>query len=239
MAGFVGSERGRTMGPEQARVAALFSKVRGSRLRSHRSAPYRLAAIATVVVMVLVIAARLSAGQTPVPDTGHAPWPFPDHPGARIRAAHLPPFKNKGGSTAHPHLHVDVFVNGRPVTIPALLGLVAPYSSLHTHADSGIVHLETSDDRASFTLGQLFTVWGVRLNDRCVGGYCRPETPLRVYIDGVEVHGHLRDIALKPYKEVALVVGAPPRFVPRTYDCHNAADIERLSCQGFLTEKGP
>ncbi|MCU1449172.1 MAG: hypothetical protein JWP02_1342 [Acidimicrobiales bacterium] len=43
-------------------------------------------------------------------------------------------------------------------------------SPLHTHDESGVLHVENDKER-QITLGQLFTEWGVRFNDQCVGGY--------------------------------------------------------------------
>lgn len=171
-------------------------------------------------------------------NTGPAPWPAPAGAGERVRAAHLPVFEDKGGAVAHPHVHVDVFVDGRPVTIPAGLGLAPPYASMHTHAASGIVHLETADGGAVFRLGQLFVLWGVRLSPRCTGGYCAPGQPTRVYVDGVERPGPPGAVVLAPSQEVAMVVGAAPAVIPSRYDCHNAAAMELVSCQAFLTGAG-
>lgn len=163
-------------------------------------------------------------------NTDVAPWPLPDRPADRIRAARLPPFEEKGAK-GHPHVHVDIFVDGASVALPTGLGLT---SSLHTHSSSGIVHMETSNENARFTLGQLFTVWGVRLTDTCVGGYCAPTNPIRVYIDGREKTGDPAQAPLTPYAEIALVIGKPPPRIPAAYDCRGAADLERRSCQGFL-----
>lgn len=189
---------------------------------------------AVVGVLVVVSFSQLPWLHRPLPvNTGPVPWPLPDHPGQRIRAARFPAYTHKAADKAHPHVHLDIFVDGRTATIPARLGLDPP-SALHTHTESGMIHIETSQDDAVFTLRQLFAVWGVRLTDRCVGGYCRPDTQLKVYVGGKQWKGKLTDLVLQPYRQIALVIGRPPSLIPSRYDCHNAGNIERESCQPFL-----
>lgn len=164
------------------------------------------------------------------------PWPVPSHSADRYNAADLPPFEDKGGEIPHQHVHLDVFVNGLPVVIPAGLGLKPPFASLHTHTDSGIIHLETSDRHAAFKLGQLFTVWGVRLTDACLGGYCSSQRPVLAYINGIRYQGAIKDLPLKSYSQIALAVGEPPRVLPSRYDCTNVSASEARSCEGFLKQ---
>lgn len=191
-----------------------------------------------VVVVVIVVILW--------PSTGPAPWSLPDHPRARVWLARhsplaylggnrLPPYANIGGEIPHGHVHLDIFVDGVPTPVPARLGLEGASAALHTHSDSGIIHMESSDLDATYTLRQLFRVWGVRLSDRCIGSYCAPDTPVRAYVNGREHGGDLRRIVLKPYSQISLVIGRPPPSIPDRYDCHTAADSERRSCRPFVT----
>lgn len=166
------------------------------------------------------------------PNTGPAPWALPDHLAQRIRAVDLPPYKDLSGDRPHPHAHLDIFVDGRPVTVPAELGLAPPYAALHTHANSGIIHMESSKTDAQYDLGQFFGLWGVRFTNECLGSYC---SSVRVYVNGDEQPGKVTDVVLEPYSEIAVVAGAAPSDIPSSYDCHNAGAVERVSCRGFLT----
>src|SRR5262245_23778439 len=56
--------------------------------------------------------------------TGPAPWPVPRFALSRIAAAGLTPLI--GPPTRHDHLHLDVLVKGRPVTVPAGIGQAEP-----------------------------------------------------------------------------------------------------------------
>lgn len=165
-------------------------------------------------------------------NSGAAPWPLPDRASERIVAAGLKPYRDSG-PLSHPHAHLDIFIDGRSVPVPANLGLASPFASLHTHSDSGILHMESADSRATFTLGDLFTIWGVRLTDSCIGSYCSP-TVSRVYVNGKEQNLSISKVQLEPLSEIAIVIGRSPDRIPESYDCHNAAEIERVSCRGFL-----
>lgn len=147
-------------------------------------------------------------------------WPPPADPSAAAARAGLPML---GGERleVHYHAHLDVFVDGRRVPVPAGVGiderrqLISP---LHTHDDTGVVHVESAVDRP-FTLGQFFTEWGVPLSadgvaDLRAGG----GKTLRVYVDGRRV-GDPAEVVLKDHQEIAVVFGTDgvPARVPSSY----------------------
>jgi hypothetical protein len=66
-------------------------------------------------------------------------------------------------------------VNGQPVTVPAQVGFTkSGRSTLYTTDTTGILVLETDqpDKPETFTVGQFFTEWGVRLDKNCMAAYC-------------------------------------------------------------------
>jgi len=178
------------------------------------------------------------------PRTTRAPWPLPTYALTRIAHARLVPVL--ATLRRHDHVHLDVIVDGRHVTVPAGVGLAEPddtgpckppqprvgdcaagdfyvaqvaNSPLHTHSASGLIHVE-SDRPVSFTLGQFFDEWGVRLDARCVGGYCSGGgRELRVYVDGRRLGGDPRRVVLTDHQEIAVVYGGRGAFgaVPRTF----------------------
>jgi hypothetical protein len=141
------------------------------------------------------------------------------------------------------HAHLDVFVNGQRVTVPAGLGInihdpgvhlfdeggakayggINPpckqvcISPLHTHDVSGVIHTE-SPTQVDNHLGQLFTEWGVKLDAKCVESYCRPDTKIAVYVNGRPFAGDPRTIDLSDRKEIAIVIGSPPASIPKVGD---------------------
>ena len=89
-------------------------------------------------------------------------------------------------------------------------------AALHTHDDSGVMHIESKQPR-TYTLGEFFTEWNVPLNARCAGGYCRPHNAIRVYVDGKPYTGNPAKLVLKNLEEIAVVIGSPPATIPSKY----------------------
>jgi hypothetical protein len=172
-------------------------------------------------------------------NAGPAPWPRPDDAIARVAAAGLPAYKSEQ-LFFHVHAHLDVFVDGQPTVVPAGIGIGGDpnakvgtqngqgaagltgtcsnpcISPLHTHDDSGILHVENDKDR-QINLGQLFTEWGVRFNNDCVGGYCAPDKPYKVFVGGQQFTGDASTIVLKNLEEIAIVIGTPPATIPNAF----------------------
>jgi hypothetical protein len=185
----------------------------------------RAAALVLIAGAVLLPACGGSGTSTPkattklAVNTGKAPWPTPTDVPERVDEAGLPHSATEY-LTIHYHAHLDVFVNGRSEPVAASIGRVDQsfFSPLHTHATSGLIHIEAASEER-FTLGMLFTEWGVRLSDTCVGGYCRPATPIKAYVDGAVDNEPLPSILLKKGEEIALVIGSPPAHIPSSWNC--------------------
>jgi hypothetical protein len=150
---------------------------------------------------------------------GAAPWPDPDHVPDRVASAGLAGASSES-LTVHYHAHLDIFVDGKSEPVAASIGRDDDsfYSPLHTHATSGMIHIEAPRDQ-KFTLGMLFTEWGVRLTANCVGGYCRPATRIGTYINGHRTSAPLPDIVFNKGDEIALVIGSAPSSIPSHWDC--------------------
>jgi len=189
-----------------------------------------VALVAAAAVVALFAPHRVGAAGAQVPRstlpgelTGAAPWPANTaRLGARLRALGLPAL-DREGSALHIHQHLDVFVHGRHVAVPAGIGIATDggfISPLHTHDGSGVIHVESPDVR-TFTLGQLFGVWGVRLTRRCLGGYCASGADrLRVFVGGRAFTGDPRVLPLAPHAEIVVAFGTAaeiPRPLPARY----------------------
>jgi hypothetical protein len=143
----------------------------------------------------------------------------------------------------HIHSHLDVFVNGTHIRVPAGIGIaihdpavhhaklqdgtmaygsINPpcaqpcISPLHTHYDDGVLHTEAKQDQFN-NLGEFFTEWNVRLDGKCVGGYCKPAAPISIYVDGSLYTGDPRQIQLEDLKEIAIVIGTAPAQIPSRF----------------------
>jgi hypothetical protein len=182
-----------------------------------------------------------AATPAPTPATGAVPWPAPANPLELTVEAGLDPERQES-LIYHFHAHLDVFVNGEPVLVPAGIGINVDdpgvqqgealggpayggielcdepcISPLHTHDVSGVIHTESAF-REINKLGQFFTEWGVHLDESCVGGYCEPDAAIAVYVDGEQFEGNPAEIDLTDRKEIAIVIGTPPTEIPSVYD---------------------
>jgi hypothetical protein len=181
-------------------------------------------------------------GAAPLERTTKAPWPAPKNPMALACKAGLVPEKAEF-LQYHVHAHLDVFVNGKAVVVPAGIGIDLDnpavqadkrpkglvigagltqecdqpcISPLHTHDLSGLLHTETKTPSPN-QLGQFFTEWAVRLTGDCVGAYCKPTVPIKIYVDGKVESGDPTLIELSDLREIAIVIGTPPATIPMEF----------------------
>jgi len=168
-------------------------------------------------------------GTTVSMSTADGPWPLPveldngRQSAAYVAAAGLPYAEEM--LSVHYHAHLDLIVDGKPMTVPPGLGYVATGSKvlglapLHTHDASGVIHIE-NDVPATFVLGQVFTEWGVRFTPSCLGAYCAGGgKQLAVFVDGKRQSGDPTRIVLSKHEEIAVVYGTAEQManVPSTY----------------------
>jgi hypothetical protein len=183
-----------------------------------------------------------TAGPAPTPAQGAAPWPAPADPMKLTREARLTPETHEF-LALHVHAHLDVFVNGTRVRVPSGIGIqihdpavhhaklkdgtmaygaIDPpcaqpcISPLHTHYDDGVLHTEAKQNQFN-NLGEFFTEWNVRLDKKCVGGYCKPAAPISTFVDGNAYTGDPRQIELENLREIAIVIGTPPAEIPSAF----------------------
>jgi hypothetical protein len=137
------------------------------------------------------------------PVTTPAPWGLPAFPLSQIDYAGLTPLI--GSLVRHDHVHLDVLVNARKLTIPAGVGQAEPVYDGRGPCPAPPQHVPAGDCAAgrfysarvalsplhphttsgiihieadrpgTFTLGQFFDEWGVRFSSSCLGGYCTGE----------------------------------------------------------------
>lgn len=144
----------------------------------------------------------------------------------------------------HLHAHLDVFVDGEQIRVPAGIGIaiglagvrdemtpdgtehayfvdtcdVPCLSPLHTHDPDGIIHEESrTANHPPYTLGEFFTEWGLKLDASCVGEYCKPDALIHIYVNGNLFEGQLAEIPLVKHAEIAIVIGQPPDTIPDSW----------------------
>jgi hypothetical protein len=146
-------------------------------------------------------------------EEGPPPWPAEiEGLRARLDAVDVPA---RAGTTLHTHQHLDVFVNGKRVIVPAGIGIgEGLISPLHTHDASGVMHVESTTVR-SYSLAEFFAVWGVRLTTACLAGECG-QGKIHFFVDGKPATDPNR-IVLTHHQEIAVAFGPPPKPVPSSY----------------------
>ncbi|UKA72931.1 hypothetical protein [Arthrobacter sp. FW306-06-A] len=142
----------------------------------------------------------------------------------RIKAAGLQVL-NAEGAAEHFHAHLDIFTDSKPVTVPADIGFSFNpagqpngISALHSHDETGIIHIEAPTAGATYTLGQFLTEWGV-----LDGTDKTPGTPhsnidgWNVAVNGTKRDGKITDVVLKAHDEIVLFHGTAPNPLPASY----------------------
>jgi hypothetical protein len=197
----------------------------------------RAALIAAVAVLAVAAGLSLDLGRSGdssgaatafparLPGELNGPAPWPRNAGRlahRLALLGLPALSYEG-TVLHIHQHLDVFVDGRRVIVPAGIGIDPAgrfISPLHTHDTSGVIHVESPTVRP-FTLGEFFGVWGVPLCRGRLGGYVAGgKRALRVYVDGRPLTGSPGRLILEAHQEIVVAFGTSkqlPRPVPASY----------------------
>jgi hypothetical protein len=178
---------------------------------------------------------------TGAPSAAALKWPAPADPmGLAVKAGLVPEPKEQ--LAYHVHVHLDVFIDGQAVLVPAGIGInitdpdvhtfddpsgvsyggiqlcAQPcISPLHTHDVTGVIHTESATP-APNTLGQFFIQWGVPLSATCVGEFCAPQKPVAFYVNGKASTGDPSTIQLADRSEIAIVIGTPPPVIPAIGD---------------------
>jgi hypothetical protein len=183
------------------------------------------AAVLTAIVVVALTVLSPSSSPTGLAGgvTGGPPWSANNTDAnalrARMIATGLPP-QTMEGQVLHIHDHLDVYVDGKHVTVPANIGISTSQgflAALHTHDTTGIIHVE-SPVQEDFTLGQFFDVWGVDLGSTGVGGAVQPGGgKIAAFVNGKALTGNPQDLVLAPHQEICICVGQLPSSIPSSY----------------------
>jgi hypothetical protein len=161
-------------------------------------------------VSILMLAAVLAACARPaepepvVIRETPPPWTAPRDAAAYIAAAGLKAHPDGwSGPTRTVALHVDV--DGFAVAVPAGIGVDRRRevrAVVHTDDTTGTIALD-GPEAGPVTLGQFFTLWGVRFDGRCLGASCRD---LYLTTGGERYIGNPTRLRLAEVEEVSISV---------------------------------
>lgn len=147
------------------------------------------------------------SGESVDPDqSSMPPWPAPGDVPARVASAGLD--LGPMGTAEHYHPRLRIIINDKDVPIPANIGVdptTGAMSAVHTHETDGTIHIEADTVGETFTLGQLFTQWGVTLTQTQIGGVKATDgQEIVVTSNGMPVAGDPKDLRLEPDQIVVL-----------------------------------
>jgi hypothetical protein len=213
-------------------------------LQRKQQARYRNRLIGMVVVVLVLVGGTIlvvtltRTSETPpsvstdlpdpssLPGIMHSPPPWPnntDQLSARLARLDLPPL-NDTVPPLHHHVQLYIFVDGKPVIVPANIGLSDQAASpLHTHtpAGTGLVHVESADPNFRPVLGQFMDVWGPYFTSTCLGNECNEgDRQLRVFVGGRQYVGDPTLLPLTDLSTIVLTFGTPselPNPIPSTF----------------------
>jgi hypothetical protein len=126
--------------------------------------------------------------------------------GDAIKALGLPGLSE---TVEHYHAHITLMLDGKNTVIPADIGLDRTnqvFSPIHTHDERGVIHVEADQKDFRATIGDVFDIWGVRLTNQCVGGWCGG---VKIYVNGT-LQPLGRDYKLRAHDAVTVVAGTTP-----------------------------
>ena len=114
----------------------------------------------------------------------------------------------------HIHAHLDIFVDGKPFTVPSQIG-IDPQGRclywLHTHDDSGVIHIESPIER-EFSIGNFIDIWDQTFNNTNLfdnNSVNDTKSALRMFVNGVEVPTgtDFKNISISAHDKIALIIG--------------------------------
>jgi hypothetical protein len=159
-----------------------------------------------------VVTSRLS--HDPIDFVSAGTWPvnYTNLAGA-MSALGLTPTQ-EAASVNHYHVHLQLDVDGHEVPVPAQIGLdsaTGTFSEVHTHDDTGVIHIESGDTSFRANLADVFDMWGVYLSPKCIGGYCGG---VKMWVNGKPSTSY-GDLVLQSHMAITLLEGTPPKgFTP-------------------------
>ena len=154
-----------------------------------------------------VVTSRLSHDKIDFVSAGTWPVNYTDLAGA-MSALGLTPTQ-EAASVNHYPTHIELMVDGHEVPVPAQIGLdssTGVFSEVHTHDDTGVIHIESGDTAFRADLADVFAMWGVYLSPKCIGGYCGG---VKMWVNGKPSTAYGK-LVLQSHMAITLLEGAAP-----------------------------
>jgi len=171
--------------------------------KGSNSSRYKVTGIAAAIAVIIIIVVYFSENSSTPINT--------------IQGVECDPLE---GTVFHIHAHLDLFVDSKPITIPAEIGIKQNECLywLHTHNTSGVIHIE-SPTKMTFTLAQFIQVWD---NTPDISPkfeeLTHSDKNLKVFVNGTEVKDSFDKIKLSAHDEIVIVSGKVRPSLPTSYE---------------------
>jgi len=161
-----------------------------------------------VSVLVMVGLVSLARGYTSMPVK--SVYPAIDHI----------PCQSTGQESIHFHVHVTIYINGKRTLVPARVG-IAPGDSclywLHTHDESGVIHIETPGVVA-VTFGNFLAIWKQQFRQLGYPSQFSDPANWQTYVNGKPFLGDMKTIPLHSHLLITLAYNSPGVKPDSNYD---------------------
>lgn len=127
----------------------------------------------------------------------------------------------------HFHPRLTILIEGEPVAVPANIGVTNRcMAELHTHDDSGTIHLESTGSARTFTLGQFFAVWGQPFSaEQILDRVADDKFEIVMTVDG-EPSQAFGDLVLKDEQEIVISYQAKETALVAEPDGNQTSTLE-------------
>ena len=225
---------------EQARIEREeIQRKQSARKRNRTMTLIAVVVLAAVAIGLVVLFGGNGDGTTPsaapsgatIPDPATLPGIMQTPPPWSNNVAQLPerladlslPALNDAPGALHHHIRLWIYVDGQPVVVPANIGLSPQAASpLHTHDETGLVHVESADPDFQPVLAQFMDVWGLYFTQTCLGDACNDgDRQLRVFLNGQAYTGDPTLLPLTDLEALVITMGTPdqlPDPMPDSFD---------------------
>ncbi len=111
----------------------------------------------------------------------------------------------------HIHVHLTIWLNGSPVTIPQNVGIASDSSCfywLHTHDTTGVVHIE-APATASLNLQQFLDIWRQHFSTLGYQDQLASSTGWTVWVGGKQITGGFSKVVFQPHMAITIAYNSP------------------------------
>ncbi|HZO73462.1 MAG TPA: hypothetical protein VFB60_14780 [Ktedonobacteraceae bacterium] len=206
-------ERRRERREEQKRREA-------ERLRAARNKRYMLIGAFVVFVLIIGVSAYVLS-RLPSSNTQGSTSPS----GTPINTQVNPPVDNISCQGAeqlafHIHAHLSIYINGSPVQVSQGVGIAQDQSCfywLHTHDSTGVIHIESPNPGAVYTLGTFVHLWAEQFPELQYPSQLDLTSGWVAYVNGQQYKGDFHKIPLTEHELITIAYNSPGIQPDTTY----------------------